>query len=116
MGTLEWKPSDFRHSVLDLYYSRFKQHTIDRGVEVRRCLERRPDLRSSPDENSRRHCFDVAGHVNNVVPILRWDDNKRTDHLFSAGLNNDFRLAERTHLYADLSYSSNKRDETDIES
>ena len=40
------------------------------------------------------------------------DDNKRTDHLFSAGLNNDFRLAERTHLLADLSYSSNKRDET----
>ena len=37
------------------------------------------------------------------------------DHLFSAGLNNDFRLAEHTHLLADLSYSSNKRDETDTE-
>ena len=59
--------------------------------------------------------FDVADHVTNVVPHLRWDDNKRTDHLFSAGLNNDFRLAEHTHLLADLSYSSNKRDETDIE-
>ncbi len=51
----------------------------------------------------------------NVVPVLRWDDNRRTDHLFSAGLNNDFRLAEHTHLIADLSYSSNVRDETDIE-
>ncbi len=59
--------------------------------------------------------FDVADHVNNVVPVLRWDDNKRTDHLFSIGLNNDFRLAEHTHLLADLSYSSNKRDESDIE-
>ena len=39
----------------------------------------------------------------------------RTDHLFSAGLNNDFRLAEHTHLIADLSYSSNKRDEKDTE-
>ena len=38
--------------------------------------------------------------------------HNRTDHLFSAGLNNDFRLAEHTHLLADLSYSSNKRDET----
>ena len=47
--------------------------------------------------------------------ILRNDDNKRTDHLFSAGLNNEFRLADRTHLYADLSYSANKRDETYIE-
>jgi iron complex outermembrane receptor protein len=67
--------------------------------------------------------FDVADHVGGtpgdpntgVVPQLRWDDNKRVDHLFSAGLNNDFRLAEHTHLLADLSYSSNKRDETDIE-
>jgi iron complex outermembrane receptor protein len=53
--------------------------------------------------------------VNNVVPILRFDDNKRTDHLFSAGLNNDIRLADRTHLLADLSYSTNKRNETYIE-
>ena len=32
-GTLEWKPSDSVHSVLDLYYSRFKQHTVNRGAE-----------------------------------------------------------------------------------
>ena len=32
------------------------------------------------------------------IPLIRWDDNKRVDHLFSAGLNNDFRLAEHTHL------------------
>ena len=28
-GTLEWKPSDAIHSVLDLYYSRFKQNDHD---------------------------------------------------------------------------------------
>src|SRR5258708_37453692 len=33
----------------------------------------------------------------------------------AAGLNNDFKLAERTHLLTDLSYSSNKRDETYLE-
>ena len=116
MGTVEWKPSDAIHSVLDLYYSRFKQHTVTTGFEgfadawvdgvtydVKQTATRGGTL------------FDVADHVNNVVPILRWDDNKRTDHLFSVGLNNDFRLAEHTHLLADLSYSSNKRDETDIE-
>jgi iron complex outermembrane receptor protein len=53
--------------------------------------------------------------VNNFVPGVRWDENTRVDHLFSAGLNNDFRLAEHTHLLADLSYSTNKRDETDTE-
>ena len=33
MGTLEWMPSDSVHSTLDLYYSRFQQHQINRGAE-----------------------------------------------------------------------------------
>jgi iron complex outermembrane receptor protein len=116
VGTVEWKPSDAVHSVLDLYYSRFKQDTMTTGAEwfsdawVDNVTY---DVKKTATVGGT--LFDVADHVNNVVPVLRWDDNKRTDHLFSAGLNNDFRLAERTHLLADLSYSSNKRDETDIE-
>jgi iron complex outermembrane receptor protein len=119
MGTLEWKPSDAVHSVFDLYYSRFKQKTTTRGAEWFSAGADWADPRASFDhvvtEDHGGVLFDVADHVNNVVPILRWDDNKRTDKLFSVGLNNDFRLAERTHLLADLSYSSNKRDEQDIE-
>jgi iron complex outermembrane receptor protein len=119
MGSLEFKPSDVVHSVLDLYYSRFKQHTVTRGAEWFSAAADWADPRASYDnvttEDRNGTLFDVADHVSNVVPIVRWDDYKRTDHLFSAGLNNDFRLAERTHLLADLSYSSNKRDETDLE-
>jgi iron complex outermembrane receptor protein len=116
VGTLEWKPSDVVHSVLDLYYSRFKQDTLTTGAEwfsdawVDGVTY---DINKTVTKGGTS--FDVSDHVNNVAPILRWDDNQRTDHLFSAGLNNDFRLAEHTHLLADLSYSSNKRDETDIE-
>ena len=33
-GTVEWEPSDAIHSVLDLYYSRFKQTTTNRGTEL----------------------------------------------------------------------------------
>jgi iron complex outermembrane recepter protein len=115
-GSLEWKPSDFLHSVLDLYYSRFKQHTTRRGAQW--FSDAWVDDVTYSDLQSKNiggTDFAVSGHVNNVVPILRFDDNKRTDHLFAAGLNNDFRLAERTHLLADLSYSRNKRDETYIE-
>jgi iron complex outermembrane receptor protein len=115
-GTLEWKPSDAVHSVLDLYYSRFKQHTIRRGAQWF------SDAWVDGVTYSNLQTVDrdgnqiaVAGHVDNVIPILRFDDNKRTDHLYAAGLNNDFRLAEHTHLLADLSYSMNKRDETYIE-
>ncbi len=118
-GTVEWKPSDVVHSVLDLYYSRFKQDSTTRGIEgptagaawtgdpTTFTNVQTKDIEGVP--------FEVSDHVNNFVPGIRWNEATRTDHLFSAGLNNDFRLAERTHLLADLSYSSNKRDEQDIE-
>lgn len=116
MGTVEWKPSDFLHSVLDLYYSRFKQDTMTRGAEwFSDAWVDNVAYSNIQTANRGGTLFDIADHVTNVVPVLRWDENKRTDHLFSAGLNNDFRLADHTHLLADLSYSSNKRDEQDIE-
>jgi iron complex outermembrane receptor protein len=116
MGTLEWKPSDRVHSVLDLYYSRFKQHTINRGAEWFSDAWVDDTTYSNLQSVTRGgNQFAVSGHVDNVIPILMFQDNKRTDHLFSAGLNNEFKLAEHTHLYTDLSYSSNKRDETYIE-
>jgi iron complex outermembrane receptor protein len=115
-GTLEWKPSDAVHSVLDLYYSRFNQHTVNRGAEWFSDAWADNTTYSNLQSVTRDgNQFAVSGHVDNVVPILMYQDNKRTDHLFAAGLNNEFRLAEHTHLFTDLSYSSNKRDETYIE-
>jgi iron complex outermembrane receptor protein len=115
-GTLEWKPSDSVHSVLDLYYSRFKQHTVNRGAEwFSDAWVDDTSYSNLQTETRNSNLFAVSGHVNNVAPILMYQDNRRTDHLFAAGLNNDFKLAERTHLLTDLSYSSNKRDETYIE-
>lgn len=116
MGTLEWKPSDAVHSVLDLYYSRFKQHTVNRGAEWFSDAWADGVTYSNLQTVTRDGTpFAVSGHVDNVVPILMYQDNKRTDHLFSGGWNNDFKVAEGTHLLTDLSYSSNKRDETYIE-
>jgi iron complex outermembrane receptor protein len=115
-GTVEWKPSDAVHTTLDLYYSRFKQKTTTRGAEW--FSSAWVDGVTYTDVQTAQrgdNTFDVADHVTNVVPQLRWDDNKRVDHLFSIGLNNDFKVAERTHVLADLSYSSNKRKDTDIE-
>jgi iron complex outermembrane receptor protein len=118
-GTLEWKPSDAIHSVLDLYYSRFKQDTMTRGIEGPTAGQSwTGDPTTFTNVQTRTIDgvpFEISDHVNNAVPGIRWDENTRTDHLFSVGLNNHFRLAEHTHLLADLSYSSNKRDEQDIE-
>ncbi|WP_231462884.1 TonB-dependent receptor [Sphingomonas sp. URHD0057] len=116
-GAIEWKPSDAVHSILDLYYSRFKQKTLTTGEEGSTTPFNGDPVTFNVSETQDKGglTFSVADHVNNVVPILRWNAVNRTDHLFSAGLNNDFRLAERTHLLADLSYSSNKRVDKDTE-
>ncbi len=37
------------------------------------------------------------------------DYNPRTDHLFSAGLNNEFGITDQLKFITDLSYSQNKR-------
>jgi iron complex outermembrane receptor protein len=118
-GTVEWKPSDAVHSVLDLYYSRFKQDTTTRGIEgptAGQAWTGDPTTYSNVETRDIGGVpFEISDHVNNAVPGIRWDEATRVDHLFSAGLNNDFRLAEHTHLLADLSYSSNKRKDRDIE-
>ena len=57
-GTVEWKPSDVVHSVLDLYYSRFKQDTTTRGTEwYLVSLDRRRDLQQRPGGRPRRRSF-----------------------------------------------------------
>jgi iron complex outermembrane receptor protein len=118
-GSLEWKPSDVVHSVLDLYYSRFKQNTVTRGIEgptAGQAWTGDPTLFTNVQTKTIDGVpFEVSDHVSGFVPGIRWDENTRVDHLFSAGLNNDFHLAEHTHLLADLSYSTNKRDEKDTE-
>jgi len=116
MGTLEFKPSDRVHTTLDLYYSRFKQHTVNRGAEW--FSDQWADgvaYSNLQTTTLNGNTFATSGHVTNVAPILIYQDNKRDDELFSAGLSNEFMLDDRTHFTADLSYSSNKRDESYLE-
>lgn len=116
MGTLEWEPSDRLHTVVDLYYSRFKQHEVNRAAQWFSTVWTDDVYFDNVQTETRDgNDFAVSGTAHNVVPILRFDDNKRTDKLFSVGLNNEYKISDRTTLSTDLSYSSNKRDETYIE-
>lgn len=116
MGTLEWEPSDSVHSVLDLYYSRFKQSQVSRGAQwFSNGWADNATFTNVQTTDVGGSQLGTSGHFTNVVPILRNDNNQRKDELFSAGLNNQFKLDDRTHFALDLSYSSNKRDETYIE-
>jgi len=116
MGTLEWQPSDGVHTALDLYYSRFKQTQVSRGAQwfSNGWADGATftDVQTTPVGGS---TLGTSGHFNNAVPILRNDHNTREDELLSIGWSGEFAMTDALKYHADLSYSSNKRDETYIE-
>lgn len=116
MGTLEWMPSDSVHTTLDLYYSRFKQDSVTRGASY--WSNGWADSLTYSNVQTTPIGADLAStseHINNVVPILHNDDNYREDKLFAVGWNGEFQVTDRLQFTADLSYSSNTRDESNIE-
>lgn len=109
----EWEPSDSLHTTVDLYYSRFKQRTTMRGAQWFSNLwaDNQTFTNVSTVDNGGT-LFAVSGTDNGVAPQLRNDYNTRDDHLFSAGINNEFKISDQLKLITDLSYSKNKRDES----
>ena len=116
IGILEWEPSDRVHLTFDGYYSHFYQNEITRGAQWF-SNPYADDLRFTDIVTEDRGGTPVAlsGVANRFVPILRNDNNQRSDDLFSAGLNAEFQMDDRTRFIADLSYSRNKRDEQILE-
>jgi iron complex outermembrane receptor protein len=116
IGILEWEPSDRVHSILDLYYSRFKQREVMRGAQwFSNVWADAQTFTGVETEDVGGTEIGVRGTANGVAPQLRNDLNKRDDWLFSAGLNNEFEFTDELSLVTDLSYSSNKRRESVVE-
>ena len=113
IGILEWEPSDRVHTILDLYYSRFKQRETMRGVQwfsnVWTGYQTFTDVTTEDRDGTE---LAVTGTANGAFPNIRNDYNKRDDWLFSAGLNNEYKFTDDLSLLSDLSYSSNKRRES----
>ncbi|HWT53048.1 MAG TPA: TonB-dependent receptor [Caulobacter sp.] len=116
IGIFEYQPNDRIHSTLDVYYSTFKQKEIMRGAQwFSNPYADGATFTGVTTEDLGGSKFASSGTLNHGVLQLRNDYNTRMDQLFSAGLNNDFQLSEKTRLVADLSYSSNKRKEQILE-
>jgi len=113
LGIVEWEPSDRVHSVLDLYYSRFKQRETMRGAQwFDNPWVDNTNYQNVVTEDRGGTLVAVKGTATNIAPQLRNDYNTRDDWLFSAGLNNAFKLTDELSLLTDLSYSRNKRVES----
>lgn len=116
MATLEWEPSDAVHTTLDLYYSHFKQKSVRRGAEW--FSDQWADNGTFSNTQTATidgNEFGVAGHFENAAPIVYANSHRREDDLFSIGWNGEFKMDDSTRFTADVSYSSNKRDERDVE-
>ncbi|MBB5711786.1 TonB-dependent receptor [Sphingomonas xinjiangensis] len=116
IGILEWQPSDFVHSTLDLYYSKFKQNEVTRGAQwFSNPFADGLTFNGGGAQEVGGTPVLLSGNQVNAVPIIRNDNNQRRDELFSAGLNNEFQMDDRTRFTVDLSYSRNKRHEQIME-
>jgi len=116
IGIAEWRPNDRLHSILDLYYSKFDQEETTRGAQwFSNGWADGATFTNVQTEQRGGSTFARSGTLNGGVPIIRNDYNTREDELFSVGLNNEYQIDDRTRVRADLSYSSNIRDEQILE-
>ncbi len=109
-GTLEWAPSENFSTSVDLFYSRFEDHKIRRGVELP-LFWSAAQLQPNPTVEDG---FVTAGQYTNVKGVVRNDIVNRDADLFSAGWNiqagNDILRAN-----IDVSYSAVDRTDLDVE-
>ncbi len=129
MGVFEFKPNDTWHSILDLYYSKFEQDELMRGV----MWSNDPWFANSEaplDENGNPipnvdyanvgltskdgYDFVTSGTLLGVQPLARNDSNLRDDKLYAAGWRNTFRWDPWT-MNVDLSWSKAEREQSVLE-
>ncbi len=116
VGALEYKPSDTVHSVTDLYFSRYAQHTWDRGWEAFLCpcqtgqaianptytaISGGPGTPGTPGPTT---TFVTSGTYNGVQSILLNQYATTHDRLSAFGENLELDLGS-WKAAADLSYS-----------
>lgn len=113
IGILEWEPSDAVHLTTDLYYSKFKQREVTRGVQwFSNVWADNQNFSNVATTDFGGTLVGVSGTNTGVAPIVRNDLNTREDDLFSAGVNGEFEMTDRLRLFGDLSYSRNQRNES----
>ncbi|MBW8823919.1 MAG: TonB-dependent receptor [Xanthomonadales bacterium] len=117
MGVLEFRPNKNFHSVLDVYYSKFDQNEIMRGV----MWSNDPwtnggnvNYSNVQTTNVNGGEFVTGGTLHNVMPVVRNDNNTRGDTVAALGWNNTFRLDPWTAT-VDMSWSRARRHQSQLE-
>jgi iron complex outermembrane receptor protein len=106
MGTLEWKPNDSFHSVLDVFYSKFNKDTNRNGLQF--------SMASTGTAFSDSGTA-TAGTADIGQVVLRNDYNAQHDKLFSLNWNNTLQINDHWSVTANVGTSSAKRKERILE-
>ncbi len=115
MGVFEFKPNDTIHSTVDLYYSKFEENQILRGME----LPLQPDWGAGTTLQAGSIATNgllTKAVYSNGYPILRNDSFVRNDTLFAAGWNIKFGGEHAAWpVVFDMGYSKINRKDRNIE-
>ena len=113
MGVLEFKPSENIHSTVDLYYSKFEENQVLRGMEI----PLYPDWTGTVLQPGYTAAggYLTKGVYANVHPIVRNDSFVRNDTLVAAGWNLTINEHAAWPVIFDLGYSRIKRFDKNLE-
>lgn len=115
-GVIEYKPNDNSHTTVDLYYSKYKQEEVMRGIEGPMASWTNP-----PSGYTRQTTVPYGGTIvtntgliTNVVPILNSQFHGRDDSVISGGINHEMK-AGIWDIELDLSYSKAEQDAQNVQ-
>ena len=115
MATLEYKPSDELHSMVDLYYSKFDTHEV--GGKFAQSLFGNWSAGIAPTMSNVRttqigdNTYATGATISQLVANVGNMDTRRTDDIVAVGWNTELKLSKDWTGVADLSYSRDKRNE-----
>jgi iron complex outermembrane receptor protein len=108
MATLEFRPNDRVHSTVDLFYSKFKETQLLRGIEMPLSPNWGTYTSLAPGYTVANGLITQAT-LNNFFGVVRNDFVQRDDNLFSGGWNLKVGDERGWQAELDLSYSHVKR-------
>ena len=112
MGVLEFKPNDQIHSTVDVYYSKFEENQVLRGMEIPLYPSWSPTSLSNTTVTGK---YVTGGTYTNVHPVVRNDSFIRNDNLFSLGWNLKVNEKGAWPLVLDAGYSKVDRKDKNLE-
>ncbi|MBU4436427.1 MAG: TonB-dependent receptor, partial [Alphaproteobacteria bacterium] len=110
IGVLEFAPNDRFSSSLDVFYSQFKNHQIQRGIELPLVWGGVPLTNATVKGG-----FVTAGTFNGVKGVVRNDGNDRDSTIKSLGWNNKLLVGDAWTLTSDVSWSKVERTDMILE-